>query len=75
MTDISTPEWSLTQLEQTVNDLLRRLDDLRKENIILRNQIQAQQLISDKLAEKNSRATQAIARVIASIEKEHHHEQ
>ena len=75
MTDISTPESSLTHLEQTVNDLLRRLDELREENVALRKKIEAEQQIAAQLAQKNSRACQAIAHVIASIEKEHNHEQ
>ncbi len=68
MTNVSTPESLLTQLEKTVFNLLHKLDKLRKENLHLRAQLDVQALIGQQLIDKNSRASQAIARVIASIE-------
>jgi uncharacterized protein (TIGR02449 family) len=68
MTNVSTPELPLAELEKTVTDLLGKLDELREENLNLRKQLQAQQLIGEQLIQKNSRASQAIRRVISSIE-------
>jgi uncharacterized protein (TIGR02449 family) len=55
-------------LEKTVDRLLRKLDELRDENLNLRKQLQAQQLMGEQLTQKNSRAGQAIRRLISSIE-------
>ena len=67
MTEVITQS-SMTELEQTVNSLLRKLDELRQENSDLRKQLQAQQLMGEQLAQKNSRAGQAIRQLISSIE-------
>lgn len=58
----------LTELEQTVNHLLHKLDQLRQENSDLRQQLQMQHVISEQLGQKNSRAGEAIRQLISSIE-------
>ena len=68
MTDLLTQESPLAQLEQTVNSLLSKLDELRQENLDFRKQLQTQQLIGEQLGQKNSRASLAIRRLISSIE-------
>ena len=61
-------ESTLSELEQTVGVLLQRLEELEQENYNLRKQVQATQLISEQLSQKNSRASQSIRRLISSIQ-------
>lgn len=69
MTDVVIEESPLVQLEQTVSHLLNKLDELKQENQNLRKQLQAQHLVGEQLVQKNSRASQAIRRVISSMER------
>lgn len=68
MVDVVAGESLLATLEESVDALCRRVDVLRQENLNLRKQLQAQRLMSEQLAQKNSRASEAIGRVIASME-------
>jgi uncharacterized protein (TIGR02449 family) len=65
---VSTVESPLKELEGVVNRLLDKLDELRDENQRLHKKLQTQQLIGEQLAQKNSRAGEAIKRLISSIE-------
>lgn len=62
---IQTP---ISSLEATVDRLLTQFDHLRAENLSLHKQLLAQHDLTDEFSDKNSRASQAIQRLIQRVE-------